>query len=118
MFIGLRPIGLDFLGASPVRHENPVLRLLDFLGFPWNLSSESGLINGLRGINRQKIFSGLFPVASAHPDGGITLGARRYWIAHGSSFTLISDQQQSIVAEVYPFGRFDPASKRPGLSRP
>jgi hypothetical protein len=30
---------------------------LDFLGFPWILSSESSLINGLHGINEQKFFA-------------------------------------------------------------
>jgi hypothetical protein len=29
---------------------------LDSLGFPWILSSESRLFNGLRGINRAKVF--------------------------------------------------------------
>ena len=47
---------LDFLGPWPFRHENPNLWLLDSLGFPWILSSESRLINGLRGINRAKFF--------------------------------------------------------------
>jgi hypothetical protein len=33
---------------------------LFFLGFPWILSSESKLINGLRGINRGGNFRGVF----------------------------------------------------------
>jgi hypothetical protein len=34
---------------------------LDFLGFPWILSSETRLINGLRGLKREQIFLALFP---------------------------------------------------------
>jgi hypothetical protein len=32
---------------------------LDFLGFPWILSSESRLINGLRGMKREQFLSAL-----------------------------------------------------------
>jgi hypothetical protein len=32
---------------------------LDFLGFPWILSSVSSLINGLRGLEQEQIFSAL-----------------------------------------------------------
>ena len=39
--------GLGFLGASLFRCENPRRELLDFLGFPWILSSEMSLFNGL-----------------------------------------------------------------------
>jgi hypothetical protein len=79
-------IGLDFLGASPFRRENPDYRLLDFLGFPWNLSSETRLINGLRGYNRKNIFAGLFPVASAQPGAALTSGARRYGSLIGQAY--------------------------------
>jgi hypothetical protein len=92
--VGLQPIGLDFLGASPVRRESPVYRLLDFLGFPWNLSSESRLFNGLRGINRQKFFVTLLSVAAAAPQ-------RRSHSCHADKqdrssgkLTLTSDFQQ------------------------
>jgi hypothetical protein len=44
------PVDLGFLGAWPFRYENPRSGVLDFLGFPWILSSESRLINGLRGF--------------------------------------------------------------------
>ena len=47
---------LGFLGSPPIRCENPHQRLLDFLGFPWILSFELRLINGLRGTNRARIF--------------------------------------------------------------
>jgi hypothetical protein len=35
---------------------------LDSLGFPWILSFESSLFNGLRGINRGGFFLALFPL--------------------------------------------------------
>jgi hypothetical protein len=47
---------LGFLGPQPFAYENQDLSLSDFLGFPWILSSETRLINGLCGINRAKIF--------------------------------------------------------------
>jgi hypothetical protein len=34
---------------------------LDSLGFPWILSSESRLFNGLRGLKRGKVYGALFP---------------------------------------------------------
>jgi hypothetical protein len=51
---------LDFLGPWLFRFENPRFRGLDFLGFPWILSSESRLINGLHGIFVEKFFVALF----------------------------------------------------------
>jgi hypothetical protein len=51
---------LDFLGPWRFGCENPHFRVLDFLGFPWILSSESRLINGLRGIFAEKFFLGAF----------------------------------------------------------
>jgi hypothetical protein len=85
---------LGFLGAWPVRRENPVYRLLDFLGFPWILSSETRLINGLYGINRQKFFVILLSVVAA-------AAQRRSHSCHADKqdrssgkLTLISDFQQ------------------------
>jgi hypothetical protein len=85
---------LGFLGAWPVRRENRVYRLLDFLEFPWILSSETRLINSLYGINRQKFFVTLLSVAAAAPQ-------RRSHSCHADKqdrssgkLTLISDFQQ------------------------
>ena len=47
---------LGFLGASPFGGENPSFWGLEKLGFPWILSSETRLINGLRGIFGEKFF--------------------------------------------------------------
>jgi hypothetical protein len=69
----LQSIGLGFLCASRFGRENPCLGLLDFLGFPWILSSESGLINGLRDIINERFFSGLLSVAFAARNRGLTI---------------------------------------------
>ena len=57
----VRSIHLDFLGYGPFRYENHLFWLLDFLGFSWILSSETSLINGLRGIFARKFFLAVFP---------------------------------------------------------
>jgi hypothetical protein len=62
-----RRIRLDFLGVSLFRYENLGFELLDLFGFPWILSSESRLFNGLREISAEKFFAPLFPLGSASP---------------------------------------------------
>jgi len=47
---------LDFLGAGPFSLQNRRSRALDSFGFPWILSSESSLFNGLHGENREFLF--------------------------------------------------------------
>jgi PEP-CTERM motif len=64
--VWLRPgsgsaIPLDFLGPWPFCREDPVYERLYFLVFPWTLSSESRLFNGLRDIKRGKVYHPLFP---------------------------------------------------------
>src|SRR6476660_272747 len=69
------------------------------LGFPWNLSSESRLINGLLGINRAKVFLG----ASSLAMKGAGTGARGRGHAEAQNrswgkLSLVSDfPQQTIV---------------------
>jgi hypothetical protein len=100
---------LGFIGASPVRRENPVYRLLDFLGFPWILSSESRLINVLRSINRPKVFLKPFVCgggadwAAAHD-----LGMRRGRIAHGASLPCFPISSNKLSSEPFPFSRLNP----------
>jgi hypothetical protein len=84
---------LGFLGTSPFRRENPNLGLLDFLGFPWILSSESSDINGLRWI-----FSGSFflrPVSAREAGtGSCCRGIRKGGIVHEASlhqFLIVSN---------------------------
>jgi hypothetical protein len=51
---------LVFLGQSLFGRENTRQPPLDFLGFPWILSSESSIFNGLREILAEKSFRGPF----------------------------------------------------------
>jgi hypothetical protein len=53
---------LGFLGCWPFGRENPRLRGLEKLGFPWILSSETRLFNGLRRIFAEQNFSRPFAV--------------------------------------------------------
>jgi hypothetical protein len=55
--------GLGFLGLGPFGRENPGLWGLERLGFPWILSSESNLFNGLRRIFAERNFSSPFAAA-------------------------------------------------------
>ena len=57
----VQSIRLGFLGDRPFRYGNHLFGLLDFLGFPWILSSESSLFNGLRGIFAGPFFIAVFP---------------------------------------------------------
>jgi hypothetical protein len=70
---------------------------LDFLGFPWILSSESSLFNGLRGLKRGKFFLALFPGVERRDNG-----RQRSWSAEAQDcswgkLNLVSDFLQEIV---------------------
>jgi hypothetical protein len=58
---------------------------LDFLGFPWILSSETRLINGLHGINRERFFLALPLALEAAGTGPCGLGTRKRRITHRAS---------------------------------
>jgi hypothetical protein len=70
---------------------------LDFLGFPWILSSESSLINGLRGTNREDFFIAVFPRVSRLERESTGLGAPESRLVHGSKHNLASDFLQVFV---------------------
>ena len=74
---------MGFLGSEPFRFGIPRLRGLEKLGFPWILSSESSLFNGLRGISCIKFFTGAFP--------GVESGAResRGRCTRGAEFSSV-----------------------------
>jgi hypothetical protein len=57
------------------------------LGFPWILSSESRLFNGLRGLKRRSFFLALFPSVRSRQTGACDLGMRKCRIVHGPSLT-------------------------------
>jgi hypothetical protein len=70
---------LGFLGQSRSPYEDTRFRGLDLFGFPWILSFEYSLINGLHRKNEQRFFSSLLPLASER-------GNRRaiwFWLVEG-----------------------------------
>jgi hypothetical protein len=87
--------------------------VLDFLGFPWILSSESRLFNGLRGLKRGNFYLKLFPWRSKRHNPGAC--GRGHAEAQGGSWgklNLISDFLQEIAGErgtIAPLG--DPAGR-------
>jgi hypothetical protein len=76
---------LDFLGARPFRRENARQGVLDFLGFPWILSSESILFNGLREIFAERNFSRPFAIGGSAGEAPTVSGMRKRQIAHTAS---------------------------------
>ena len=82
--------------AWPFGGENPCLWGLDKLGFPWIPSSETRLINGLRGIFGEKVFRGVSPRPRSR-NGRVrsrSFGRAGLFMAQAYS---ISDCQQSFV---------------------
>src|SRR5258708_2165032 len=75
--LGAGSLNLGFLGRWPFRNEFPYFRGFDFLGFPWILSSESRLINGLRWIFAERFFSAVCaPTSAARKRSGRSLHAK------------------------------------------
>jgi hypothetical protein len=103
------PIRLDFLGSSRLGCQNLSSYVLDFLGFPWILSSESSLFNGLYGINAEIIFLGLLPLAA--PDRGY--GHKEEQECSSGECSSISDLPQAIVVGA----RSQPHAPEGGLLR-
>jgi hypothetical protein len=62
----VQSIRLGFLGDRPFRYGNHLFGLLDFLGFPWILSSESSLFNGYAGFSLDHFSSRFFPINFPH----------------------------------------------------
>jgi hypothetical protein len=87
-------ICLGFLGGLLFGRENPNLWLLEFLGFPWILSSESRLINGLREIFHEHSIAS--PSFGAKPGRAPAVEAiQKDGIVHGASlpkFLIVSNQ--------------------------
>jgi hypothetical protein len=85
----VRSTGLGFLGAGRFAAKTPDYVgwiSLDFLGFPWILSSESRLFNGLRGIKRGSFFFAPFARWEDGPGRWRAGGAvRKRRIVHGAS---------------------------------
>jgi hypothetical protein len=67
---------LDLLAPSLFRLENLRFRGLDFLGFPWILSSEARLINGLHGISLKNFSWSFCPSGRSQRRNGRPLSRR------------------------------------------
>jgi hypothetical protein len=80
--------------------ENQGFSLLDFLGFPWILSSESRLINGLHEIFRREFFE--TPSRNRRRNGGPTIRQAKRTDCSWRQDTSISDFLQEIAAEAVP----------------
>src|ERR1700722_6871696 len=83
--------GLGFLGTSPFRCENSRICGLEKLGFPWILSSESRLINGLNGIFSGRFFLALLSSRMSRRNGGPTIRYAKRTNSSWGKLNLISD---------------------------
>jgi hypothetical protein len=91
---------LDFLGGWRFRYENPRFRGLDFLGFPWILSSETSLFNGLRWNFVDNIFAARF--SCRDPGNGPAVEAmRKRKTVHAAESNRGSDFLQLIVVGAF-----------------
>jgi hypothetical protein len=99
------PVGLGFLDPTRFAAKTQILWLLDSLGFPWILSSEYRLINGLRGTGEQKFFTPLLPWRGSPETGSDGRGRTEGQDCSSGKLTSLSDFPQLIVFEALPLGR-------------
>jgi hypothetical protein len=92
-------IGLGFLGGGRFAAKAPILSV----GFPWILSSESRLFNGLRGLSQKGFFASLFRVlrraATGRRDRGHAEAQDCSWV----KLNHVSDFLQHAVTLAFPF---------------
>jgi hypothetical protein len=94
---------LDFLGSWPIRRESPCLWALEKLGFPWILSSESSLFNGLSGIFAGINFSRPFARDGLSAETGVSLlGMQKRRSTHGNSLTQFLIFCNQLPTEPFP----------------
>jgi len=93
---------LGFLGPWPFRCEGSRSWGLDFLGFPWILSSEPRLINGLTAWSGETFYRAFALAARRAGTGACGLGMRKRRIVHRASLTwiLIFCKSQIVVRTV------------------
>jgi hypothetical protein len=105
---------LGFLGTCGFAAKTQVFDLLVFLGFPWILSSETRLINGLGGIFSRK-FSCSFSCREA-PDGAVQghADAQNFpsgepnWIS--GFLQSIAVRQKKVVQTISPYNPYNTAT--------
>jgi hypothetical protein len=85
--LAVDPFGLSW--PLLFRCENLDSRVLDSLGFPWILSSESRLFSGLHEIFVRKSLLSLFPGSRIAETGARGRGMRKRRIAHQASLNRV-----------------------------
>ena len=93
--------GFSWPVAASLRNRR--LSGLDFLGFPWILSSESRLINGLRGFYPEEYLSRPFLALRAPERAPVVEAMGKRKIVHGGELNPASDFLQEIVVRAVPF---------------
>jgi hypothetical protein len=103
-----QPTQFGFSWPWPFRREKPPIQGLDFLGFPWILSSESRFFNRLCGTKRGSFF--LAPSARWEAAPGrerVVEAMRKRRIVHGTSlpYFLIFCNQLSLARSLSPLNQ-------------
>src|ERR1700733_7427182 len=80
-------VPLGFSWRPTVSLQKPLFLGVGFLGFPWILSSESSLFNGLYVVFAGKFFLGVFPIEEAAGRKHTVKAMRKRRIVHGASLT-------------------------------
>jgi hypothetical protein len=96
--VQLTRFGFSWLVAVSLR-KPPIMRL-DFLGFPWILSSESRLINGLQEIFRRRFFLARLSSRKRRRNGGPKIRHAEGMDCSWGKLSLISDFLQEIAISV------------------
>jgi hypothetical protein len=108
----VRSIRLGFLSPGPFRREDPRLWVLDSLGFPWILSSESRLFNGLRGFLPEEYFSPVFPGVMKGPQRASAVKAmRKGGIVHAASLIWFLIYCKKLSSDPFPFDFLHPKAR-------
>jgi hypothetical protein len=103
--------GFSWTLAVSVR--KPRSDVLDFLGFPWILSSESSLFNGLSGIKRRSFFPRRFPQAlEAREWDPCGFGRPKRRIVHRASLIQFLIFCKNLSSQPLLLGRLDPKAAR------
>jgi hypothetical protein len=88
-----------------VRDETTRFQGLDFLGFPWILSSESRLFNELHGFFCGIFFVSLLPRFCTAAREPVVDAIRKRWVAHEASLSEILDFRNGLSSGRLPSWR-------------
>jgi hypothetical protein len=88
---------------------------LEKLGFPWILSSEARLINGLREIFRRNFSLALSRRESAAETAAPRFGMQDGWIVHAGSLARFPIFCKELPPEPFPSDHPHPKANRPSV---